>query len=54
MRWDNTSDDESDDEEKLREILFEVIPEYERKIKRSFEELVIADVTLTALIKEIM
>ena len=33
MRWDNTAEDENDDEEKLREILSEVIPEYERKLK---------------------
>ena len=37
MRWNNTAEDESEDEDKLREILSEVIPEYERKIKEALE-----------------
>ena len=37
MRWDNAAEDENEDEEKLREILSEVIPEYERKLKEALE-----------------
>ena len=38
MRWDNIAEDESDDEEKLREILSEMIPEYERKLKDTLND----------------
>ena len=31
-------EDESDDEEKLREILSEIIPEYERKLKDALKK----------------